>query len=106
MLIQGVDEYTTNADRDRIWKEQIEPVLEELRGERGKRPKGQQAPSLERLRDGLPLFESYLELGSIELAREEFQNADRPQGNLEDETARRIIRDLRGLLEPGFAPGS
>ncbi len=104
VLIQGVDEYTTNADRDRVWKEQIEPVLEEFRGERGKRPRGKQAPSLERLRDGLPLCERYLELSSIELALQEFQNADLPQGNLEDETARRIIRDLRGLLEPGFLP--
>ena len=106
VLIHGVDEYTTNADRDRIWKEQVEPVLEEFRRERGKRPRGKQAPSLERLRDGLSLFERYLELGCIELALEEFQIADRPQGNLEDETARRIIRELRGLLEPGFAPGS
>ncbi len=106
LLVQGIDEYTTKADWDRIWKERVEPVQEEFWAERGQRPRGQQAPSLKRLRDGLPLYERYLELGSIELALEEFQNADLSQGNLEDETARRIITDLKALLEPGSAQGA
>ena len=105
VLIQGIDEYTTKADWDRWLKERINPVLEELWEERGQRPQGQQATNLERLREGLPLYERYLELGSLEQVLEEFQHADLPQGNIDDESARRLIRDLGELLEPGLAQG-
>jgi len=105
VLVQGIDEYTTKADWDQMWNERVEPVLEEFWEERGQRPRGQQAHRLERLKEGLPLYEKYLELGSIDQVLEELQHADLPLGNLDDGTARRVIRDLRELLEPGFGQG-
>ncbi len=98
ILVKGIDEYTTKADWDQIWKQQIEPVREEFWEERGQRPRGQQAPSLKRLR--LPLYKSFLELGSIEQALEAFQLMDIDQEDMDHETARRVIKDLQDLLEP------
>ena len=102
VLVQGIDEYTTKADWDQMWRERVTPALEEFREERGQSPHGQQAPKLERLKEGLSLYERFLELGSVDKVLEEFQNADLPQGNLEDETARRVIRDLQVLLDPDY----
>ena len=65
VLVQGIDEYTTKSDWNRIWKQHIEPVQNELWEKRGQRPRGQQARSLERLRNGLLLYEKFLVLGSM-----------------------------------------
>ena len=100
ILVKGIDEYTTKADWDQIWKQDIEPVREEFWEERGQRPRGQQAPSLKRLREGLPLYKSFLELGSIEQALEAFQLMNMGQEDMDHETARRVIKDLQDLLEP------
>ena len=100
ILVKGIDEYTAKADWDQIWKQQIEPVREEFWEESGQRPRGQQAPSLKRLREGLPLYKSFLELGSIEQALEAFQLMDMGQEDMDHERARRGIKDLQDLLEP------
>lgn len=103
VLVQGIDEYTTKADWDRIWNERVEPVLEEFWEERGQRPRGRRALGLNRLTAMLPLYESFLKLGSIDQALVAFQHVDMAQKDPDQETARRLIRDLRELLEPGFA---
>jgi len=100
ILVKGIDEYTTKADWDQIWKQHIEPVREEFWEERGQGHRGQQAPSLKRLRKGLPLFERFLKLGSIEQALEAFQQVAMAQADLDIKTARRVIKDLQDLLGP------
>jgi len=75
-------------------------VQEELWEEKGQNPRSQQVPSLARLRKGLPLYETFLELGSVEQVLEEFQRKGLPQRDLEDKTALGVIKDLQDLLVP------
>ncbi len=100
ILIHGIDEFTTLGDLERIWKEQIEPIRDEHWEARGQKPRGKQAPSLKRLREGLPIYRRFLELGSIELVLGELQQQSWPEFDRDEETVRRLIVDLQNLLEP------
>jgi hypothetical protein len=100
VTVQGIDEFTTKEQWDHIWKEYVEPSQQEFLDRRGQRPQGQMAPQLERLRQAMPLYRSRLEFGSIKAALDDLQDQGAPEGELETETARRLLMDLDDLLGP------
>ena len=100
VTVDSIDEFTTQEEWKRIWLTHIKPRRQWLLGQRGQRPRGRQAPDLERLREALPLYRAWIEQGSIEDALNWLQKQEAPEGELERETARRVLKDLGDLLRP------
>jgi len=95
VAVWGIDEFVTRDDWERIWKQYVEPRQHTLWKRRGTLPQGRRALGVERLRGAMPL---YRKMVAEEL---EFKQvlALAPQ-DWDQETVRRVISDLRELLEP------
>ncbi len=104
LVLEGLDEYSTKADLEQVWENQIAPYQQELREARGQAPRGQRAPKLQRLRAGIPLYKAWIELGNIKAALDRLEKQDPSWANTEPETARRVISVLHSLLQPVEEP--
>ena len=100
LVLEALDEYSTKADLEQVWENQIAPYQQELREARGQAPRGKRVPSLKRLRAGLPLYQVWFKLQSIAAVLDHLEEIDPSWGKMEPERARRVILELRNLLEP------
>jgi hypothetical protein len=106
VVVEGIDEFTTREDWDRIWRDWVRPQQALFWEQRVQRPQGRKGPDLERLKQALPLYEAWIDTEgagnqSMEAALENLQNKGTTWDNAEMETARSVIRDLDDLLRPG-----
>jgi hypothetical protein len=99
-LVEGIDEFTPEDEWTSIWRNRVVPIQKRLMLSRGQYPRGQRAPSLERLREGMPLLEVWLELRNLECALNELQKKGHPLGGENPQVARALLKDLRDLLQP------
>ena len=98
--VDGVDEFTNKQEWDRVWRCVIAPLQKRRLEERGHGPKGRRSPSLSRLLEAMAVYRSSLNEESIKGALNKLQSEGTPGGEMEVETARRLVRDLRILLKP------
>ena len=106
VVVEGIDEFTTREDWDRIWRDPIKPQQELFWEKRGQRPQGRRGLGLERLKQALLLYEAWIDTEgagnrSVEAALKNLQNKGTIWDNADMETARRAIKDLDDLLRPG-----
>ena len=106
VVVEGIDEFTTLEDWDRIWRDRVRPQQELFWEQRGQRPQGRNGPDLERLKRALPLYEAWIDTEgagnrSVEAALETIRSKETTLDDADIETARRVIRDLEHLLRPG-----
>ena len=100
IVAKGVDEFTNKQEWDRVWRSVIVPLQKRLLEERGHGPQGRRAPSLSRLLEAMAVYRSSLNEESIKGVLNKLQSEGAPGGEMEVETARRLVRDLRILLKP------
>ena len=106
VVVEGIDEFTTREDWNRIWRDRVRPQQELFWEQRGQRPQGRKGPGLERLKQALPLYEAWIDTEgagnrSVEAALETIRSKGTTWDDADMETARRVIRDLDDLLQPG-----
>ena len=96
----GIDEFVTRKEWDGVWEGYVRPRQDELWYQRGQGPTGRLAPDLKRLREGLPLYETRLTVSTVEDALSVLQRDGSPLGEMNAQTAGRLINDLDDLLKP------
>mgnify|MGYP006997590221 FL=1 len=106
VVVEGIDEFTTREDWNRIWRDRVRPQQALFWEQRGQRPQGRRGPDLERLKQALPLYEAWIDTEgagnrSVEAALETIRSKGTTWDDADMETARRVIRDLDDLLQPG-----
>lgn len=100
IAVSGLDEFTTKSEWGGLWDRYVKPLKDRYLEQRGQGPSGKQAPDLERLQNSIPLYEEYLRANSIEDVLTGLAKRGDLLGELEHETARRIINDIDDLLKP------
>ena len=106
VVVEGIDEFTTREDWNRIWRDRVRPQQALFWEKRGQRPQGRRGPDLERLTQALPLYEAWIDTEgagnrSVEAALETLRSKGTTWDDADMETARRAIRELDDLLQPG-----
>ena len=54
VTVEGIDEFTTREDWNRIWRDRVRSQQALFWEQRGQRPQGRKGPDLERLKQALP----------------------------------------------------
>ena len=54
VVVEGIDEFTTREDWNRIWRDRVRSQQALFWEQRGQRPQGRKGPGLERLKQALP----------------------------------------------------
>ena len=54
VVVEGIDEFTTREDWNRIWRDRVRSQQALFWEQRGQRPQGRKGPDLERLKQALP----------------------------------------------------
>ena len=99
VTVEGLDEHTMKREWDEIWR--LVAIRQQmLRDQSGQRPSGRRAPSLQRLRDALPLYRAWLVAGTVEGALSELEEAGSCLAAMDAETARRVLNDVDDLFRP------
>ena len=106
VVVEGIDEFTTREDWNRIWRDRVRPQQALFWEQRGQRPQGRRGPDFERLKQALPLYEAWIDIEgaanqSVEAALENLQSKGTTWDSADIETARRANRELDDLLRPG-----
>lgn len=100
--VKSLDEFTTEEDWLRIWQRYIKPYQEQLMSQRGKIPHGKRTATVDRLVKALPLYQRIVRGDKLSklLKEKDLQIFDLEIMRYDQETIRRIIRDLNILLSP------
>ncbi len=100
VTVKGIDEFMTKADWDRVWNHYIRGRQDSIWQQRGMRPQGRRTVDVVRLKKALPLYRRIV-LENVQ-EREIFRKVPVDWGerdlNLDQETIRRAIHDLKNLL--------
>ena len=95
VVVEGLDEYVTKADWDRVWRDRVKPVQDSLWEGRGMRPQGKRSVGLKRLERSISAYGEMVRDGLSEQ-----RMITRSDGRRDQELIRRDLQDLRRLLEP------
>jgi hypothetical protein len=100
--VNGIDEFTTKGDWDRVWDRYIDPQLERLWEQRGMNPKGSHGPDIETLRERMPLYALVVADGmSVDSAVAHLVKENSGDwAHLDISSFRRTLRDIDAVLEP------
>lgn len=100
--VKSLDEFITEEDWLRIWQRYIKPYQEQLMSQRGKIPHGKRTATVDRLVKALPLYQRIVRGDKLSklLKEKDLQIFDLEIMRYDQETIRRIIRDLNILLSP------
>ena len=102
VTVKGIDEFMTKADWERVWSHYIKPRQDSIWQQRGMRPQGRRTLDIERLKKMFPLYRRIVLEGVQE--KDSFREAPEDWGerdlDLDQETIRQAIRDLKDLLTP------
>lgn len=100
IMLEGLDEYSTKEELGQVWEDYVRPQQQQFWESRGQAPQGRRAPSLERLRSGLPLYQAWLKFQSVKAVLDHLEKIDPSWAQMEPEKARRVIMELHTLFEP------
>ena len=105
LVVEGIDEFTTADDWNRIWQDRVKPQQQSFWEARGQRPQGRRGPDLERLRNALPLYKAWLSTGvhghrSVGAALDHLQRKGTAWEDKDIGTARRVVNTLDDLFQP------
>jgi hypothetical protein len=107
--LQGIDEFVTEADWNRIWHQYVTPLQQRLLQDRGMDPQGRRSIDLSRLERLLPAYQemvkSKLEINDMICKLGNISPVQKlgffhSISDLDQETIRRAISSLRILLRP------
>ena len=111
LTLYGLDDFVTQEEWDRIWEKVVKPRQQDLSSQRGRvasqrRPQGRNAVDLNRLKNGVSLYRKTVQ-GERRISVEKALSQLAEEGNLDDSnlemdqaTARRLVTDLKAVLEP------
>jgi hypothetical protein len=102
VTVKGIDEFMTKVDWDLVWNHYVKPRQNNIWQQRGMSPQGRRSVDIARLIRALPLYRRIVVQGAQE--REIFREApvdwDERELDLDQETVRRDIHDLKDLITP------
>lgn len=100
VAVKGIDEFMTKADWDRVWNLYVKPRQESIWKQRGMCPQGRRTKDIVRLKKALPLYRKIVleALEEKDIFREVPVDWSERDLDLDQETLRRAIHDLRDLL--------
>jgi len=101
ITVEGIDEFITFKDWQRLWEQYIKRIQEKALRERAMKPQGRKAVDTARLKKYLPLYRKAIyEYKSVN----DFVAKAKSYGKLYDgqdqETIRRALKDIDSLLRP------
>ncbi len=101
--VKGIDEFITHEDWDRIWTHFVKPRQEYRWKQRGMKPQGRRTVDIARLQEALPLYREMVSKGWE--IKDLLGKSCKDWGadmliDWDQETKRRVVRDLDELLVP------
>ncbi len=101
ITVEGIDEFITGKDWQRLWERYIKPIQEKALRERAMKPQGRRSVDLERLKKFLPLYQEaihrYKSINDFVIKDESYDLLHEDQ---DQETIRRALKDIESLLRP------
>jgi hypothetical protein len=100
VIVRGVDEFITEEDWGQVWTRFVRPRQDRLWQLRGMKPEGRRGTQLDRLQRWMLLYRQMIDenLTMAKVLRR--SSIDDIDSNVDQETARRALKDLRELLTP------
>ncbi len=102
ITVEGIDEFITFKDWQRLWERYIKRIQEKAFRERAMKPHGRKTVDLERLKEYLPLYQEVIR--RYKSINEFVDNKTESYGELyqdqDQETVRRALKDIESLLRP------
>ena len=101
ITVEGIDEFITSKDWQRLWEQCIKPIQEKAFRERAMKPQGRKAVDPARLKEYLPLYrKAVCQHKSVNEFVAKTESYDRLYERRDQETIRRALKDIDSVLRP------